>query len=230
MAIDPTTSQSLYDALKGFINAGASTQHSALYEFGKDYQTVIAAVFALGAGLMAYLSAMAGVRESRRKAKLANASRRLGLLIRVRAAAESARSSAEYLKPKVDEWIAKATPAPPPNASFGLEVAKASDVDSKTWTEWQANLPLAAAPEFGEAWKRVELFPMEAVDPLRSLTICSQQLDILAKEGIGKPASYAKANIAQNALKVTVIEAGKVVETLDVEIETLSRFVKKNSM
>ncbi|QLD43854.1 hypothetical protein ACMA5K_24250 [Bradyrhizobium diazoefficiens] len=218
MAIDAATSQGLYDAMKGFITAGGNSPHSPLYEFGKDYQTLLAALVAFGAATLAYFGATAGVRESRRQGRLQTSTSRLGLFVRVRAAANSARSAAEYLKMQVDAWFAQLPTS-----------IKSPDVPAETWMGWQANFGLATAAEFDEAWKSVEAFPLTAVNSLRSLTICSQQLGMLATSGVGKPADIAQASIARNALGQVATQAGNLVKILDLEIEQLGKAIAKSS-
>ncbi len=213
MAVDPAASQSLFDALKDFVSSGADAHHSALYNSLKDFQTLAAAFVAFAAAWVAYLSAMVSARNARRTELLADASKRLGLLVRLNAAANSVATGAQAVRPIIPRSV-DTSPVHDP-------------VREEVWLALKANMHLVVAPDFAEAWKRIELIPRDAVDDLRSLMGASGNLPAIMKTSTPENRTLWLAKIELDGI---LISAPRLSERLQPVITKLSRYVSKNTV
>jgi tetratricopeptide (TPR) repeat protein len=152
MPVDPATSQSLYDALKDFISADATTQHGWVYNAAKDFQQLIAALVAIGAAWIAYKGAVEPVKLNRELAERQRATERQPLYFKVLGELQTLVGSLEEAIERMD----KAVPQRP-----GYE-------DDVPWEGFRYAI-YASYSEIEKAWDNLQLMPRDAIEPLNAV-------------------------------------------------------------
>jgi hypothetical protein len=151
MPTAPDPMQTIADVLTKLANA---SPHHAIYDILKDFQPLIAALVALFAASLAYKGANAKVNFDRELAKRQHTKERLGVYIRL---------ISQLKKIAFDAGIVTLL------TSAILEVNGGQDITD--WGKTKFDFETRDYVEVENAWRQIELLPLEAVEVLNRVRI-----------------------------------------------------------
>jgi hypothetical protein len=198
---DPNAVQNLCDALKAFALPQPAL-HTVYYDVAKDFQTMLAALLAVGtatcaalltyrAAKLAYRGVTDQIQERSDGAARERDRRKLGIYLRLKSELLTfetfASGSANELKVKLD-ILDKNEPPIPEIGNDPLDVSRFLDAEERRTVTWKpADFPTLDALE--TAWNNIDLLPdvtIQPIDHLRRKFVTVKELWLLSDVKDGK--------------------------------------------